>query len=499
MRLLRASETIQHFARVRQLSFAVVSVALATLAFLPGRGVLDRMQWGLGYIAVIVFVASVAGERGAVAAAFAAFVAWDVLFLPPYRTLLVADPRDWLLLGAFLVVGLAIGLRTAQSRAREAEARARQQDADALGRLSAELLAAEDTATVGRRVLGALETVAKADAIAVYVASEGGLEPIAWTPEGAAPRDDLATALRDLSTADDDVPRRSLAIPLVASRRRYGAVVLARSATPFSANERRLVRSVANLATSYLEQTHLREQAVQAEALREADRLKSTFVSSVSHQLKTPLASALASVTSLLEPGGREPAERVDAELRAVVGDLQRLEGNIRDLLDLAELESDSWRSRAESYDLGDVIGYVLGSLGRQRDRVRLDVDDRLPAVQVDFGQIARALGNIVENALTYSPPGSTVVVGAGIEGPWATVHVDDEGEGVPAQEREAVFGKFYRCKGRHHPPSSSGLGLAICRQIVEAHGGAVRVEQAPGGGARFVVALPVDWSGEAA
>ena len=498
MRLFRATEIIQRFARARQLSFAVVTVALATAAFLPGRGVLDRTQWGLGYIAVIVFVASVAGERGAVAAALASFIAWDVLFLPPYRTLLVADPRDWLLLCAFLVVGLAIGVRTAQSRSREAEAQARQQDADALCRLSAELLAAEDTATMARRVLGALEAVTDAESIAVYVASEAGLEPIAWTPEGPAPHDDLAAALGE-HARDEGEPLLRLAIPLVASRRRCGAVVLARPASAFSANELRLVRSVANLATSYLEQTRLREQAVQAEALREADRLKSTFVSSVSHQLKTPLASALATVTSLLEPGGREPADRVDAELRAVVGDLQRLEGNIRDLLDLAELESDAWRSRAESYDLGDVIGYVLGSLGRQRDRVRLDVDDRLPAVQVDFGQIARALGNIVENALRYSPAGSTVIVGAGIEGPWATVHVDDEGEGVPAEEREAVFGKFYRCKGRNHPPSSSGLGLAICRQIVEAHGGAVRVEEAPGGGARFVVVLPVDWSGEAA
>jgi two-component system sensor histidine kinase KdpD len=259
-----------------------------------------------------------------------------------------------------------------------------------------------------------------------------------------------------------------------------------------SADDARLLVAVANLAATSLQRQRLEGEAAHAEALREADRLKTTLVSSVSHELKTPLAAATARVTGLVEEGeGADPA-RVHDELTEVAEDLVRLNDSIGDLLDLSRLESDAWQPHFEPHDVRDILGTVLSRLSAaQRERIRFELVEDLPDVRADFAQLARALSNLVENALAYSPATSSVVVGARRHGEDVELTVEDYGPGVPEEEKARVFEKFYRGSASASAPAGTGLGLAITREIVRTHDGALRVEDVVPHGARFVLTVP--------
>ncbi|TLM77154.1 MAG: HAMP domain-containing histidine kinase [Actinobacteria bacterium] len=212
----------------------------------------------------------------------------------------------------------------------------------------------------------------------------------------------------------------------------------------------------------------------------------------MSHELKTPLAAATARIGGLVEAGGsgEDVPARVREEAAAALADLARLDGAIGDLLDMSQLESDAWRPRFEPCDVSDVLGTVLAKLPEvARGRVRFELAEGLPPVTVDFAQVARALANLVENALTYSGPSEPVIIGARTIGPDVVIWVEDRGPGVPDAEKRAVFEKFHRGSASAAVPGT-GLGLTIAAAIVRAHGGRVWVEDAVPRGARFMVTL---------
>jgi two-component system sensor histidine kinase KdpD len=259
-----------------------------------------------------------------------------------------------------------------------------------------------------------------------------------------------------------------------------------------SATAGRLVL-VARLLAVFLERHQLQESAAQAQATREAEKLRASLVSSVSHELKTPLASINATVTGLLDEP--EPApERVHAELGYIQQDVERLNRSISDLLDFSRLETDEWRPRKDWEDLGDVVGAVVADLPeRDRSRVVLDLPEDPAMAEVDFVQVQRAVYHLIENALAYSPADQRVVVAVsdGHESRRPTIVVSDRGPGVPEAERMRIFEKFYRGSASAAVPHGTGLGLAIAMEVVARHGGTLRVESARPRGARFVLELP--------
>jgi two-component system sensor histidine kinase KdpD len=283
-------------------------------------------------------------------------------------------------------------------------------------------------------------------------------------------------------------------VPLQTSTSLEGVLFVEPSeAGGLTSDDGRLLAAVSNLAAASLERQRLEADAAHTDALREADRLKSTLVSSVSHELKTPLAAATARVTGLVEEGESCDATRVHEELVAVAEDLVRLNDSIGDLLDLSRLESDAWQPRFEPHDVRDILGTVLSRLpAAQRDRLRFDLSDDLPEVLADHAQLARALSNLVENALVYSPADAAVTVGARPYGDAVRMWVQDAGSGVPDSEKARVFEKFYRGAASASVPSGTGLGLAIAREIVRTHDGTLRVDDADPQGARFVLTIPV-------
>jgi len=260
----------------------------------------------------------------------------------------------------------------------------------------------------------------------------------------------------------------------------------------YSPDDARLAVSLANLVGVFLERQRLEAAATKAAAEREADQLKSSLLSSVSHELKTPLAALTATVSNLLESDVDWDEQSVRDELRAIVADVARLNNSIGALLELSRLEAHAWEPRRELYELSDIVAAGIDTLpAHLRERVRLDMSEDVPVVDVDFVQLTRALQNLLENALLYADE-SPVTIGARGWNQGVRLWVEDQGPGVPPDEHEAVFEKFYRGQRTGgHAPSGTGLGLAIAREIVRSHGGTIRVEDVVPHGARFVITLP--------
>ena len=215
---------------------------------------------------------------------------------------------------------------------------------------------------------------------------------------------------------------------------------------PYSVGDARLVTSLGNLVGAFLERERLQAVATKAAAEHEADELKASLLSSVSHELKTPLAALTATVSNLLESDVDWDEQSVRDELRAIVADVARLNNSINALLELSRLEAHAWEPRRELYELSDIVADSIDTLpAHLRQRVRLDLPDDSPVVDVDFVQLTRAIHNLLENALLYADESPPVTIGARGWNQGVRLWVEDQGPGVPPDEQEAVFEKFYR------------------------------------------------------
>ncbi len=500
---------------------ATVAIAVSTLLFLPGRGDFAKGQWALFYILVILLVASVAGPGPSVLAAILAFLAWNFFFLPPYHTFYIRDPKDWLSLGAFLIVGVIVGILAGRMREREARAVAREQETAALNRLSAELVSQTSTDAMAKTALAEIVALLEARSADLFVAQRDGLHSYCAAPPDEVPSSGVVERAEWVfrheqplglpgADADGEPPLApafqavgdsgGMYLPLRSPSGASGVLTIAGRAdgVKYSAANARLAASLANLVGVFLERQNLQAAATRAQAAREADQLKASLLSSVSHELKTPLAALTATVSNLLESDVDWDEQSVRDELRAIVGDVTRLNNSIGALLDLSRLEAHAWEPRRELYDLEDIIAAGVDTLpAHDRARVLIELPEGLPPVAVDFAQWARVMQNLLENAFLYAGAGSPVTAGVETTGRGLRIWVSDEGPGIPADEREAVFDKFYRGRSSGtKAPSGTGLGLAITREIVRAHGGTIHVEDVRPHGARFVILLPTEEAG---
>jgi two-component system, OmpR family, sensor histidine kinase KdpD len=503
---------------------AVFLVAVGTAVFSLGRADFVKGQWALLYVLIVGLVAGLSGVRPALLAAVLSFFAWVFFILPPYGTFVMPDPRDWLFLLVFLVVAISSGFQTGRLREREAAAVAREQETALLNRFGARLVSNVEVSEVAGPLIREVSEITGAECVALLLpTASGALQEVAASPgavchrtaevrqlaawanrEGRAvglpvsqsPSGESAHWPVSVGHAEAGVTgtRHDFALPLQTSTRQSGVLYVgARTdGRPYTDAEARPVVALANQTSMFLERKHLQSMAVQADIVREADRMKFTLVSAVSHELKTPLASLTATISGLLLEGDAAWMEgRAQRELAAVIQDLARLGSSINALVDLSRLEASEWRPYIESCEFEEVLGSALLRLPpTQRGRVSASLPDDLPTIRVDFDQWVRVLEHLLGNALIYSGPDGPVRVGA--EGAEREVRmwVEDEGPGLPPEERQRVFDKFYRGKSAATIPGT-GIGLAITSEIVRFHGGRVWIEDVVPHGARFMVALP--------
>jgi two-component system sensor histidine kinase KdpD len=530
---------------------ALVGVAAASILIALVRPLAQIANISLVYLLVVLYLAVRYGRAPAVLASVLSFLAYDFLFIPPYYRLTVDDPSEWLSLLALLVTALVIGQLTAavQARATDAiESRRRiatlyslsqliastvdQQDLlDALVRRMAQVFGPEGLTACAIILPDALEhPTVRASAPANHSALQAldlGQRELAARASYVL-RTGSPVADEFLVPGEDTSQRQtSLYLPLRSGKRIVGVLGVvgttnmrqltvnapttveeAESATALtemtSTPQARLFQAFCDQIALALERETLRQEAIHAEALRESDKLKNALLGTVTHDLRTPLASIKAAATSLLQPGvvwsdadRREMLESIDVSA-------DRLNRLVSNLLDLSRLEAGVAAPQKEWYALQDALAAVLDRLdlsGQTQGRViTLDVPVDLPLVPIDHEQIEQVLTNLIENALKYSPKETPIEIQVRVVGnPYRLeVRVVDHGVGIPVNERQAIFDKFYRVQqvrlpwDPKRPPVGTGLGLAICANIVRAHGGRIWVENTPGDGATFIFTLPI-------
>jgi two-component system sensor histidine kinase KdpD len=493
-----------------QSALAVAGVTGATLLIGVVQSFARTGNISLLYLPIVLWLAARYGRWPAILASLLSFLSYDFFFIPPLHLLTVGDPAEWLSLLALLATALTLGHLTAQVRARARDAEESQRQTDTLYRLAQLIAASENERELYEALPGQVVTVFAASGARgcalLLPGQTGALEIAAIAGErdgaiGAAGAPRRAVLRRPLKTPRGVVGALMVAgTPAIHGLWLDGAVGLERvEADPRQAA---LFSAYCDQIALAIERAALAREASHAAALRESDRLKDALLGSVTHDLRTPLASIKAAASSLLRediawtsPERRELLESVDSSADR----LNRLVGN---LLDLSRLEAGVAQPVLDWMLISDVVAAVLDRLdlaGQTRGyTMRIEEPDNPPLVLMDHEQIEQVLTNLLENALKYSPQGSVIHVRVSTSETELIVAVSDQGIGIPTRELEAIFNKFYRVKQPRplwpsaRPPTGTGLGLAICASIIHAHSGRIWAESAPGAGATLTFTLPL-------
>ncbi len=306
----------------------------------------------------------------------------------------------------------------------------------------------------------------------------------------------LVPPTRRASNSPGLPPDRVHLVPVRAEDRRVGVLRLAAppGAPRFDQTDDRLLSAVAAQLGLAVERARLRQEANQAEILRRTDDLRRALLNAVSHDLRTPLASIMASASSLQQDDVVWTQDERQDFAQAIVDQAGRLNHIVGNLLDLSRIEGGSLRPDKGWYDVGALVDEVLGRLRplTAHHTVVVQVPDDLPAVSLDYVEIDQVLSNLIENATKYAPAATEIQVGVERVNGEVRVAVEDRGPGVPRSEVPHLFDPFYRVAAGTPRPAGLGLGLAVAKGLVEAHGGRIWMENRPGGGARFTFTLPL-------
>jgi two-component system sensor histidine kinase KdpD len=474
------------------------STALAGVAF--GRSMIADVV--MVYLLGVVVVSMRFGYAPSLLAAVLSVLAFDFFFIPPYLSFAVSDLSHVLTFATMFVVAVVISHLTKRIREQADSARVREQSTASLYAIARELgltYSRETLLEVATRHLRAVFSVE----VAVLLPGGGGrLEAVRAGQEAVALSEkDLGVGewvwlhQRPAGATTDTLPStRAMFLPLKGARGRVGVLALipASDARLDAPEDRHLLDTFAGLIGSALERVQLEDEARRARLRIETEQLRNSLLSSVSHDLRTPLAVVTGATSALLEEDGPSDEGARRQLLETAHEEALRLNRLVRNLLDMTRLEAGALNVHKDLQPFEEVVG---ASLNRMDDRLRgrdvhVGLPPDLPLVPFDSVLIEQVLINLLENATKYTPPGAPVDIGARVHDEVLEVEVSDRGPGVAKQDRERVFEKFYRA--RESEGGGVGLGLTICRGIVNAHGGRIWVEDRPGGGASFRFTLPL-------
>jgi two-component system sensor histidine kinase KdpD len=453
------------------------------------------------YLLGILFVSSRQGIRPSLLASVASVAAVDFFFVPPYLTFTVADLRHTLTFVVMLLVGFTVSALAERVRSQAAAATRREATTRALYELERALTSAQGS----RRVIevGASEVakMVEGDVTVFLPASDGHVSAVHSTHSEDRVERDASIAQwvwshqKEAGLGTETLPSStSLFVPLLASGGIVGVLGMRPHASHQfeSIQERRRVDTFAARLALALERAMLAEQTERARRDVEAEQLRSTLLSSVSHDLRTPLAVITGCASTLLQaPAVGDAATRQELT-KNILDEAERLNRLIRNLLDMTRLDSGAVKVQKEPQSCEEVVGAALHRLESRlvgRD-IEVSIPADLPLVPFDAVLIEQVLINLLENALKYS--GGTIEVRASQGNSEVVVEVSDRGPGIPEGQEARIFEKFQRAAGERGP-GGVGLGLTICRAIVAAHGGRIWAKNRDGGGATLTFALPMD------
>jgi len=487
-------------APVRDYFGAAAVVALMTAAALPFHGTLAEIDAAMLYLLAVVIAAARYGRGPSVLAGLLAVAAFDLAFVKPYGAFSVSDVRYLLTFVMMLVVALVMGGLTTRVREQASVARLRERRASTLYAVSRDLAAARTRPELGRVTLRHLHDLFGGSVMLILPDVGGQLDVVAEMPPQEGARRDLGVAKwvfehgESAGRGTQTLPAaEAVYVPLATPDRVLGVVgirpePLDRLSDPA---QRQLLEALLGQAAVALERTKLAEEKRIVHLEFEAEQLRTSLLSSLSHDLRTPLAGIEGAASSLAEDQGRLDTSTRRELARTIVGEARRMTRLVANLLDMVRVESGALGVHREWHVLEEVVGVALV---RAEERlagrpITTDLPATLPLVPIDDVLIEQVLINLLENAAKYTPAGSPIEISASARHGEVQVTVADRGPGVPPEESEKIFEKFHRA-GRG--AGGVGLGLAICRGIIRAHGGRLWVDSREGGGAAFRFTLPI-------
>ena len=484
---------------------ALVSALCALAAGLAHHFGLSETNQVMVFFLGVAFVAARFGRGPGILASALSVSAFDFFFVPPYFTFAVNDTQYFITFAVMLAISVLISNMAHRIRRQAQASRQRERRTEALYRLTRKLAG---TAGSHQLVTAAEMQLSEsfASEVAIFLPDESGKLKVTLGGPASFTANDRELAVAQwvfehgqlAGAGTDTLPdAHALYVPLVSPQGSVGVLALrpielGRFNAP---DQRQFLETLASQIALAIERDRLAEQAQKVLVQAEAERLRSSLLSSVSHDLRTPLAVIAGASSSLLESGdslGQTPRREL---LQTIVDESNRLALLVDNLLHITRIESGGVAVNRQWYPMEEVVGSALERMKKQLAArpVGAHLPADLPLVCLDGVLIEQVFINLLENAAKYSPAGSPIDIFARTDGQHMVVEVADRGPGLSDEERQRVFEKFYRGSAAAKGQRGAGLGLTICRAVVEAHGGRVWEENRQGGGARFIFTIPLE------
>lgn len=488
--------------RWNRYAWALATSAIATLIAFAMFPYFELANIVMAYVLASTIAAVKFGRGPAVLAAIVNVCAFDFFFVPPRFTFSVADVQYIVTFAVMLIVAVTIANLMASVRQQTRVAGARERRTALLYAMSRELAATRGVSNMARVAVRHVAEVFDCHAVVLLPDANGRLHYPDESPiERSFSRADLSIAQwvvdqgKRAGLGTDTLPAApALYVPLGNERERFGvlAVLPENRRRILLPEQRHLLETFAGQLGLALERAQLADAAETARVAAETESLRNTLLASISHDLRTPLA-VIAGASSALADRRRNLAEESRVTLaRSIETKAREMSELVSNVLDLMRFESGQIALRRDWETLDDLVGSALSRVAERLQARTVDV--LIPAevqlVHVDATSIVQLLVNLLDNVAKYTPPGTRVHISARVEDDAVRVTVDDEGPGLPSSDRDRLFDKFQRGRGES-TVVGAGLGLAICRTIVRAHGGEIEAGDRPGGGARFQFTLP--------
>ena len=463
---------------------SAVAVACSAVIARGIQNLLSIPDLAMVFLPAVLISAVMWGTWPSVFTAVLSTVVYDFFFVPPVLTVTIASPRDVLALVMFLIVAVLISNMTARIRENALSLQRRVSWTATLYALSQQLARAAGLTEVVQAIAIQVAEALSANVV-VLLPELSGIAVKAAQPEGETLNaKEWAAAMwvwqhnQPAGPGTDTLPESErLYVPLTTTQGTLG-VLGVRSDDPGSITpeQRRLLQALADQAAIAIEHARLVQSMAEARSLAETERLRSALLSSISHDLRTPLSSITGAVTSLLSFGtGYSVADQQDL-LHTIQEEAERLNHFVSNLLNMTRLEAGALHINRDWVEIGDIIGAALARMEHalSNHRVTVEIEPGLPLLCLDFVLIEQVFVNLLDNAARYSAPGSAVRVQARRDRDTVVVNITDEGMGVPPADLQRIFDKFYRVHIGDRQVAGTGLGLSICRGFVEAHGGTI-------------------------
>jgi two-component system sensor histidine kinase KdpD len=462
----------------------IAATVLTTLGLLTLREEISPTIISLVYLLPVGLAAALWGIGPGAVAALVSFFALNYYFIPPYYSLTVHQTQDLLGLFAFLAVSIVISQLVGRVRRSLLQATARERDAVRLYELSAHLVGLHDEQAIAQAVVGQALIAFEAQSVEVVIEQQPDVPPV-------------HVRLSETILPDTSLPagpaEPAFLVPLQSGRGLLGEMRVWRSGKPLTPAEERLLQTFASQAVLALERARLTRTETRSRVLEESDRFKSSLLSSVSHELRTPLATIKASVTSLRSeeiPWDTEARADLLAAIDEESDHLNQLVGN---LLNMAQIEAGVLRPQKSLNSLGEVISSALNRTRQQSQNhtILVDIPEDLPLIPLDYVLIEQVFINLISNSVKYSPEKTTIqIVARQVQDLAVRVTISNQSPPIPEEHLDHIFDKFFRITAADRV-TGSGLGLSICKGIVEAHAGRIWARNMPGGFA-FNFTLPL-------